>query len=91
MMLTKLLHDISQKGFKVHFDGDFSGMLTITFLTEYQQDPDNYIRHEHIGYPDATMDELNVALNLCLESFYNEVKDGQNPKRDGLSTKKENN
>lgn len=87
-MITKLIHDISQKGFKINFEGDFAGMLTVTFTDEYEKEPDNYIRHEHLGYPDSTMAELTVSLTSCLQNFYDEVKDGQKPRRDGLATQK---
>jgi hypothetical protein len=85
-MVTKLLHDISQKGYLVYFEGDFEGMLTVTFLDESKADLDRYIRHEHIGYPGSTFEELDAALQKCLSFFFNEVKDGEKPQRDGLAT-----
>ena len=83
-MITKLLHDITQAGFRVNFEGDFSGMLTVSFFEEHVEK--DYIRHEHIGYPDCSSDDLEIELTKCLNKFYNEVKDGNNPNKDGLST-----
>lgn len=88
-MITKLLHDISQKGYKVTFGGDFSGMITISYIDESLPEPANYIRHEHLGYPDATMDELNQALTKSLEYFLSEIDQNNKPQRDGIAVKLE--
>jgi hypothetical protein len=78
--MIKLIHDITQSGYLVEFEDDFSGMITINYKT----DSGEYIRHEHISFPGGTMDQLESSVIKSLEHFLNETKIGE-PKRDGLA------
>lgn len=86
-MVVKYLHDITQAGYEVIFNDDFEGMLTLTYLEPYTG-PDkskSYIRHEHVSYPGSTDKELEAAVEKSLARFYEEIKDGGKPKKDGLA------
>ena len=77
---TQLLHDLTQLGYEVTFNSDFKGMLTIT----YKEEHGDYIRHQHLSYPDGPMAKLDNALRSSLENFIDEVKEGR-VQRDGLA------
>jgi hypothetical protein len=83
-MITKLLHDITQAGYRVVINDFFEGMITITF---YEELSDEYIRHEHLSYPGGSMEDLDLKLKGSLEQFQKEIKEA-NVRRDGLATPK---
>ena len=78
--MIKLIHDITQLGYKVIFQDDFEGMIEVT----YQDSEDSYIRHEHLSYPGGSIDKLAAALEKSLTLFLDEIKKGK-PKKDNLA------
>lgn len=87
-MISKV-HEITQRGYEVRFNSDFEGMITITYTKETASDKDGYIRHEHVGYPGATLKELDKAVARSLDQFLLETENGNKPKKDGLASKDE--
>jgi len=66
MKITELLHKITQLGYAVSFNEDFEGMLRLDYTEEIEP---NFYEHEHIGHPDATMEQLNEAVIKSLAGF----------------------
>lgn len=66
--LVKLLHDCTQKGYRITFCNDFEGMMTIGYEEEYT---DGTYSHVHLGVPGETVTflekELRGFLNNLLE------------------------
>lgn len=84
MSTVKLLHDITQQGYLVHFSDDFDGMITMTVLHEQFKAPAKYIRHSHLGFPDCKPEKLESDVNAELQELLDEIKSG-NVQKDGLA------
>jgi hypothetical protein len=67
--LIDLLHDITQADYQVQFCGDFENMIRLEFRKEY--DPDFY-EHEHLGFPDGDMKNLEKSVIDSLNAFKEE-------------------
>ncbi len=83
MNIGKILHDITQLGFGIRFNGDFQGMVTTTFY-EDGYNGDTYIRHEHVGFPGCDQEHFEQNLSNCLLRFLKEAIAGK-PEKDGLA------
>jgi hypothetical protein len=68
--MIDLLHKITQLGFIVSFNEDFEGMIRVDFTEEYPNPTDPFYHHEHLGFPDATMEQLDKAVIKSLTRFY---------------------
>lgn len=68
-MITKLLHDITQAGFEIRFTDDFKGMMTISYIGEGL----DWKNHEHLNYPDGSIEELENKLEDSLKRFIKNI------------------
>lgn len=69
LKIVDLLHDITQMDYQVRFCGDFTGMIRLEFLHEYDE---NFYEHHHLGCPDAPRIVLEKAIIKELEEFKKE-------------------
>ncbi len=72
LQIVTLLHDITQLGYKVHFVGDFEGMMRLDFTSETMR---TFYHHEHLGVPDGEKLILEKAIIKCLSNFYEKYKE----------------
>lgn len=70
--IIELLHDITQLNYQVRFCGDFTNMVRIEYLHEYDVD---YYHHEHRGVPDGTMNQLEKEVIKSLQTFLDNAKE----------------
>jgi hypothetical protein len=51
-------------------------MLTI----ELYKDSDIYIKHDHVGFPGCSIEQLEISTKKCLEKFLKEITNATNIK-----------
>lgn len=68
--IVQLIHDITQKDYKVSFAGDFQCMVRIEFTHEYDSE---FYDHEHLNYPDGPMEKLEEKIQEALVEFLEKI------------------
>lgn len=66
LRLVELLHDLTQKGFRIEFSEDFAGMLTVNARKRVKIDTWEPLGHQHLGIPYQSMKDLEKYVRNYL-------------------------
>ena len=72
LRLVELLHDLTQKGFRVEFSEDFAGMLTVNARKRVGIDSWEHLEHQHLGVPHQSLKDLEKDVRNYLAQILEE-------------------